>query len=162
MDGVSVTRDTLRMMARVPEDMVSLPAEDDWAAWLSVTRAADGERDAVVLLSIAVTPYALPAAAGRALAAKLAARHPGPAAHIEEFSTPEGNPAARFRCLVTQERNGRTVTTAQAQVLVAFPGPGALAVVSGVALHPDDLDRAAELVAGIAARVTVTAASAAA
>ena len=54
------------------------------------------------------------------------------------------------------------MTTGQAQALVVFPGAGALGVVSAVCPDPADLDRAAALVTEIAARMTVTAAPAAA
>ena len=37
MSGVSVTRDTFQMMALVPEDLVDLPADGEWAAWLTST-----------------------------------------------------------------------------------------------------------------------------
>ena len=45
---------------------------------------------------------------------------------------------------------------------MVFPGAGALGVVSAICLDVADLERAAGLVAGIAARMTVTAATAAA
>jgi hypothetical protein len=89
-------------------------------------------------------------------------RHPEPAAVIDEFRTPGGAPAVCLRCPVTQRLRGRDVTTWQAQALVAYPGAGALGVVSGVALDAADLDRAAALVAEIAAGMTVTVATAAA
>ena len=38
MNGVSVTRDAFQMMALVPEDMVGLPADGEWAAWLTSTQ----------------------------------------------------------------------------------------------------------------------------
>ena len=91
----------------------------------------------------------------------LRARHPA-GALIEELATADGNPGLRVRCAVTERRGGRAVTTGQVQAFVAFPGAGALAVVSAVCPDPADLDRAAGLVAGIAARMTVTAATAAA
>ncbi|HEX3513019.1 MAG TPA: hypothetical protein VHT26_03325 [Trebonia sp.] len=164
MSGVSVTRDTFQMMALVPEDLVGLPADGEWAAWLTST-LVDG-RTAVVLVSITVTaldPPGMPkATAGESLAARVRATHPGNSALIEEFTTPGGNCAVRVRRVVTQRLNGRTVTTGQAQALVVYPAPGALGIVSGVALDPDDLDRAAVLVTEIAAGMTVTSAPAAA
>jgi hypothetical protein len=162
MSGVSVTRDTFRMMARVPEGLVDLPADGEWAAWLTST-PVDG-RTSVVLVSISVTALDAPhgARAGKSLAARLRARHPEGTALIEEFTTPGGNRAVGVRRIVTQRLNGREVTTGQVQALVVYPGPGALGVVSGIALDPDDLDRAAMLVRGIAAEMTVTSASAAA
>jgi hypothetical protein len=165
MSGISVTRDTFRMMAPVPEDLVGLPADDEWAAWLGVTSTAVDGRTAVVLVSIAVTPLdesPAGARAGESLAARVRAMHPDGAALIEEYTTPGGNRAVGVRRTVTQQVNGRDVTTGQAQALVVYPGPRALGVVSGVALDPDDLDRAAVLVTGIAAGMTITSASAAA
>jgi hypothetical protein len=165
MSGVSVTRDTFRMMAAVPEDLVSLPADDKWAAWLGVTSTTVDGRMAIVIVSIAVTALdEAPggARAGEWLAARVRAMHPEGTALVEEFATPGGNRAVGVRRTVTQQLNGRDVTTGQAQALVVYPGPGALGVVSGVALNPDDLDRAAALVTGIAAGMTITSASAAA
>ncbi len=165
MSGVSVTRDTFRMMAPVPEDLVGLPADDEWAAWLGVMSTVVDGRTAVVLVSIAVTPLDESpggARAGESLAARVRAMHPDGAALIEEYTTPGGNRAVGVRRTVTQPVNGRDVTTGQAQALVVYPGPRALGVVSGVALDPVDLDRAAVLVTGIAAGMTITSASAAA
>jgi hypothetical protein len=163
------------MIAPVPEDLVSLPADGEWAAWLGLTGTPVDGKAAVVLVSITVTaldappgaasPGAAPPGAGRAaesLAARVRARYPEGTALIEEFTTPGGNPAVGVRRTVTQRVDGRKVTTGQAQALVVYPGPGALGVVSAVALDPDDLDRAAELVTGIAAGMTVTSAPAAA
>ncbi|MGH3246596.1 MAG: hypothetical protein ACRDOI_10360 [Trebonia sp.] len=165
MSGVSVTRDTFRMMALVPEDLVSLPADGEWAAWVGLTSSAVDGRNAVVLVSITVTALDVPqgaAGAGEALVARVRARHPEGTAVVEEFTTPDGNRAVGVRRTVAQRVNGRDVTTGQAQALVVYPGPGALGVVSGVALDPADLDRAADLVTEIAAGMTVTSASAAA
>jgi hypothetical protein len=166
MSGVSVTRDTFRMIAPVPEDLVCLPADGEWAAWLGLTSTPVDGRTAIVLVSITVTALddAPPGAgrAGESLAARVRAGHPEGTALIEEFTTPDGDPAVGVRRIVTQQVNGRDVTTGQVQALVVYPGPGALGVVSGVALDPDDLDRAAVLVMGIAAGMKVTSASAAA
>ncbi len=167
MNGVSVTRDTFRMTALVPEDLVGLPGEAEWAAWLGFTgtQAGESERTAVVLVSITVTALGAPqrgAKAGESLAARVRARHPEGTALVEQFTTPGGNPAVSVRRTVTQRVNARDVTTGQAQALVVFSEPGALGVVSGVALDPDDLDRAAVLVTEIAAGLTVTSAPAAA
>jgi hypothetical protein len=168
MSGVSVTRDMFQMVALVPEELVGLPADGEWAAWLTST-PVEG-RTAVVLVSITVTPLEPPLGtskgrAGDSLAARVRARHParrsgGPL--IEEFTTQGGHCAVSVRRVVTQRLNGRDVTTGQAQALVAYPVPGALGIVSGVALDPDDLDRAAVLVMEIAAGMTVTSAPAAA
>ena len=168
MSGVSVTRDTFQMMALVPENLVGLPADAEWAAWLTST-PVEG-RTAVVLVSITVTALDPPpgtakqgtAKACESLAARARAIHPAGTALIEEFTTPGGNRAVSVRRTVTQRVNGRDVTTGQAQALVVYPGPGALGIVSGVALDPDDLDRAAVLVTEIAAGMTVTSAPAAA
>jgi hypothetical protein len=48
----------------------------------------------------------------------------------------------------------------KAQALVIYPEPGALGIISGICLSPDDLDPLAVLVAGIAARMTITRAAA--
>jgi hypothetical protein len=165
MSGVCVTRDTFRMMALVPEDLVGLPADGEWAAWLGLTSTPVDGRTAVVLVSITVTALSAPqgaARAGESLAARVRARHPEGTALIEDFTTPGGNRAVSVRRTVTQRVDGRDVTTGQAQAFVVYPGPGALGVVSGVALDPDDLDRAVVLVTGIAAGMTVTSAPAAA
>ncbi|MGH3212833.1 MAG: hypothetical protein ACRDNO_34245 [Trebonia sp.] len=153
------------MAVLVPEDLVVLPADGEWAAWLTST-PVEG-RTAVVLISITVTPLepppgALKGRAGDSLAARVRARHPAGAALIKEFTTQGGNCAVSVRRVVTQRLNGRDVTTGQVQALVAYPVPGALGIVSGVALDPDDLDRAAVLVMEIAAGMTVTSAPAAA
>jgi hypothetical protein len=165
MNGVSVTRDAFQMMALVPEDLVGLPADGEWAAWLTSTRV--GGRTSVLLVSITVTALDPPPGTQKAnacepLAARVRARHRAGSALIEEFTTQGGNQAVGVRRIVTQRLGGRAVTTGQAQALVVYPGPGALGIVSGVALDPDDLDRAAVLVMEIAAGMTVTSAPAAA
>ena len=165
MSGVSVTRDTFRMMVAVPEDLMGLPADDEWAAWVGLTSTSVGGRTAIVLVSITVTaldPAPGQARAADSLAARVRARHPDGSALVEEFATAGGNRAVSVRRTVTQRVGGRDVTTGQAQALVVYPGPGALGVVSGVALDPGDLDRAAALVTEIAGGMTVTSASAAA
>ncbi len=179
MDVRGITPHPFRVSARVPDDMVSLDADGEWAAWTGVDcttvspgdgpgdgageGAGDGGRTSVVLVAIAVTPFAaVPGAApGEVLRAALHARHPA-GALIEELTTADGDPVLRVSRTVTQRRGGRAVTTGQVQAFVSFPGAGALAVVSAVCPDPADLDRAAGLVAGIAARLTVTAATAAA
>jgi len=171
MDVLVITPHPFRITARVPDDMVRLDSGGEWAAWTGVASArasadpgaGDGERTSVVLVAIAVTPFA-PApgiAPADALSATLRARHQAGAV-LDELSTADGNPGLRVRCAVTERRGGRTVTTGQVQAFVAFPGAGALAVVSAVCPDPADLDRAAGLVTGIAARMAVTAATAAA
>jgi hypothetical protein len=173
MDVSGVTPHPFRMLATVPEGMVGMPADGDWAAWTGFWSAPVDGRDAVILVSITVTAFDASGAGGVStagetgtaadvLAARLRVRHPDPAAVIEEFRTPGGEPAVCLRCSVTEHVRGRDVTTWQAQALVAYPSAGALGVVSGVALDPADLDRAAALVSGIAAGMTVTVAPAAA
>jgi hypothetical protein len=153
------------MMAPVPEHLVGLPADGEWAAWLTST-PVDG-RMSVVLVSITVTALDPPSGTAKAkacesLAARVRSRYRDGTALVEEFTTPGGRDAVSVRRVVTQRVSGREVTTGQAQALVVFPAPGALGVVSGVALYPDDLDRAAALVTEIAAGMTVTSAPAAA
>ena len=164
MDVFGVTPHQFRMTARVPDDMVTLDTDGEWAAWSGFDCATDGEHTSVVLVAIAVTSFcpAPGAAPAEALRAMLRARHAAGPAVIEELSTTDGNPALRIRCQVTEQRGGRPVTTGQAQAFVVFPGAGALGVVSAVCPDAADLDRAAVLVAGIAARMTVTAATVAA
>jgi hypothetical protein len=160
VNGVSVTRNSFRLLAVIPDDLVSLPAEagDDWAAWVGVSCVPVGGRTALVLVSITVTALG----AGGGLVAAVRARHPEPGAVTEEFTTSDGCAAVAFRGPVTEEVRGGRVATGQAQAFVVYPGPGALGVVSGVCFHPDDLDRAAGIVTGIAARMTVTGVTAAA
>ncbi|HVT70422.1 MAG TPA: hypothetical protein VHF26_21935 [Trebonia sp.] len=162
--GVSVTRDPFRMTAFIPEDTVSLADDGGGADWTGVWTAPVAGRNAIVLVSIAVTAFDPPpaGAAGEVLTARLRARHPEGGMLIEEFAAHDGNPALAMRQTVTQRVNGRDVTTGQAQALVIYAKARALGVVTGVATHPADLDRAAALVTGIAERMTVTAASAAA
>jgi hypothetical protein len=117
----------------------------------------------VVLVSIAVAAIDLAARKpGDVLARALAARPPSGTAATDEFTTADGQPAVRVSRTVTRRLRGRAVTTGQAQALVVFPGAGALGVVSAVCPDPADLDRAGSLVMRIAARMTVTAAPAAA
>jgi hypothetical protein len=164
MNGLSIAQDTYQMSVTVPEDLVGMQTEGEGegAAWHGVTCAEVDGRRSVVLVSITVTAFHPQKSAGDALDARLQARHADGSARIEQFSVPGGNPAFSVRRVVTQRVNGRDVTTGQAQALVAYPAAGALGVVSAVALDPADLDRAADLVTGIAAGMTVTGASAAA
>jgi hypothetical protein len=164
MDVTGVTPHPFRMTARVPDGMVSLEAGGEWAAWSGVDRCADGGRESIVLVSIAVTAFhpAPGTAAGDVLRAALQSRHPAAHGVVDEFAAADGSPALRVRGEVRQRLRGRTVRTGQAQALVAFPGAGALGVVSAVCPDLADLDRAAELVGAITAQMTVTAAPAAA
>lgn len=169
-NGLSLSQDAFQMSLTVPDDLVGEPTEGDgeWAAWQGVTCVQVGGKSAVVLVSITATAFQPGRDASDALAARLRAKypeypgHPDGGACIEQFATPGGNPAVAVRRVATQRVNGREVTTGQAQALVAYPGAGALGVVSGVALDPDALDRTAELVVEIAAGMTVTSAPAAA
>jgi hypothetical protein len=187
MDVLGVTTHPFRMTASVPDEIVSLEADGEWAAWSGVAiwsgaqgAGAEGAGVAesgvagggkggggpvsVALVSIAVAPLRLAsgAVAGETLRAALQERHPTGSAVIDEFATAGGHPALRVRDIVTQAVNGRPVTTGQAQVLVVFPGAGALGVVSGICPDPADLDRATALVCEIAAQLSVTANQAAA
>jgi hypothetical protein len=163
MDVMGDTPHPFLMTASVPDEMIRLDAGGEWAAWSGVDCTAGGGRVSVVLVSIAVAALdPVPRAPREALKAALAARHPARAGVVDEFSTADGSPALRVRGTVTQQVNGHPVTTGQAQALVVFPGAGALGVVSAVCPDPADLDRAAALIAQIAARMTVTAAPAAA
>ena len=197
MDVLGVTPHPFRMTASVPDEMVSLDADGEWAAWSGVAiwsggtgaggtgasgtgpggtgggrhgaggwggRPRGSGPESVALVSIAVTPLRLAsaAAAGETLRAALRERHPAGTAVIDEIATAGGNPALRVRETVTQLVNGHPVTTGQAQVLVVFPGAGALGVVSGICPDPADLDRAVALVSEIAAQLSVTAGQAAA
>ena len=183
MDVLGVTPHPFRMTAKVPDEIVSLEADGEWAAWSGVAiwagakgagRKGDGNEGngsmgasgavSVALVSIAVAPLRLTsgAVAGETLRAALRERHPTDAAVIDEFATAGGHPALRVRDVVTQPVNGHPVTTGQAQVLVVFTGAGALGVVSGICPDPADLDRAAALVCEIAAQLSVTANEAAA
>jgi len=164
MNGLSIAQDAYQMSVTVPETLVGMQTEGegDGAAWHGVTCAEVDGRRAVVLVSISVAAFHPQKSAGDALDARLQARHADGSACIEQFSVPGGNPAFSVRRVATQRVNGRDVTTGQAQALVAYPGAGALGVVSAVALDPADLDRAADLVTGIAAGMTVTGAPAAA
>ena len=164
MDVTGITPHPFRVLASVPDDMVSLAPDGDWATWCGVDCTLDGRRRAIVLVSIAVTAFkpAPGVTAGEFLAAALRARHPAGTGVIDQLATAGGHPAVRVSGPVTQQVNGRPVTTGQAQVLVVFPGAGALGVVSGLCPDPADIGRAAGLVAGIAAGMTVTATSAAA
>jgi hypothetical protein len=164
MDVTGNTPRPFRIMASVPDEMISLDADGDWAAWLGLDYAEADGRASVVLVSIAVT--ALDPARGRGVAEVLAAavreRHPAGTGVVAEFRTAAGDAGVRVQGEVTRKVGRRTVTTGQAQALVAFAGAGALGVVSGICPDPADLDRAGSLVAVIASRLTVTAAPAAA
>jgi hypothetical protein len=162
MNGLRIDQDAYRMTVTMPENLVGMPADDDWAAWQGVTWATVDGRSAVVLVSITVTAFQPGKDVNDELAGRLRDRHPEGSARVEQLTTQGGNPAVVVRRVATQRVSGRDVTTGQAQALVAYPGAGALGIVSGVALDPDDLDRAADLVTEIASGMTVTVASAAA
>lgn len=162
MNGLSIDQDEYRMTVAMPENLVGMPADDDWTAWQGVTCTAVDGRSAIVLVSITATAFRPGKNVNDELARRLRDRHPEDSARIEQFTTQGGNPAVVIRRIATQPVNGRDVTTGQTQALVAYPGAGALGIVSGIALDPGDLDLAADLVTGIAAGMTVTGAPAAA
>jgi hypothetical protein len=163
MDVMGSTPHPFRVTASVPDEMVSLDPDGEWAAWSGVDcRSAHG-RTSVVLVCLAVAPFdPAPGTSGAALEAALRARHPIGAGRVDEFTGVSGNPGVRVSSMVTQRVNRRRVTTGQVQALVVFPGARALGVVSAICPDPADLDRAARLALRIAARMTVTAATAAA
>ncbi len=135
--------------------------KDGGISWLGLTAGPHAGRWSMLLIAITVTPFDPPpdiAPAGL-LAAMLRAGYPPGTALIEEFQAP-GGPAVGIRRAGTLDLNGTQLTTGIAQALVIYPGPGALGIVSGICLSPDDLDPLAVLVAGIAARMTVTRAAA--
>lgn len=81
---------------------------------------------------------------------------------VEEFQTSAGHPAIGIRRIRpgAPRENGRlAVNTGQAQVLVVYREARALGVVSGACRDPRDLNATAALVAGLVARMTVTAAA---
>ena len=86
----------------------------------------------------------------------------GDRAVVEEFRTTAGHPAIgirRIRRGAPREDGRRVFSTGQAQVLVVYRAAGALVVVSGACRRPADLNATAALVAGLVARMTVTAAA---
>jgi hypothetical protein len=159
---------------RVPKDLVRVPAAGTGADLLFT---ADGVADpagdgggAAIVVSITVLPFELPpeVAAGEALGAMVRARDRGGRADragravVEEFRTTAGHPAIgirRIRRGAPRENERRAVSTGQAQVLVVYRAAGALGVVSGACRNPADLNATAVLVAGLVARMTVTAAA---
>jgi hypothetical protein len=178
-NGLSAHLGVFHLAASVPGDLVAVAAEgpedegwDDgaWAAWQGISCTVVDGRSAVVLVSMTVTALRQEPGtresgtgdAGGALAARLRARHAGTGARVRRFVTADGHPGVSTTRVVTQRLNGRDVATAQAQALVAYPEAGALGIVSAVAVDPADLSRAARLVSGIAARMSVTSTAAAA
>jgi hypothetical protein len=141
--------------------MVGLPADGSGADLVFTVAGARDGRDDFIVVSITVVPFDPPSrvAAHEVLAAMIRSRAPEKSALVEEFTTPAGCPAVGIRRAATQEIGGRPVTSGQAQALVVYREPGALGVVSGACRHAADLDTTAVLVAGIAARMTVTAAA---
>ena len=135
--------------------------KDGGISWLGLAAEPHARRWSMLLISITVTPFDPPpgiAPAGT-LAAMLRAEYPPGAALIEEFQVP-GGPAVGIRRAGTLDLRGTQLTIGIAQALVIYPAPGALGIVSGICLSPDDLDPLAVLVAGVAARMTVTCAAA--
>jgi hypothetical protein len=130
--------------------------KDGGASWLGLAAGPYAGRMAMMLASITVTPFDPPEGLAPAgvLASMLRAEYPADAALIEEFQAP-GGPAVGIRRAGTLDLADRHLATGVAQALVVYPEPGALGIVSGICLHPDDLDPVAALVAAIAARMTV-------
>ena len=159
MSGLGRSNGPFLLNAMVPRDLVSLPADGSGADLIFAVAGTRDGRDAVVVVSITVTPFDPPpgVAAHEVLAAMLRSRAPEKSGLVEEFTTPAGCPAVGIRRAATQEIGGRPVTSGQAQALVVYREPGALGVVSGACRRAADLDTTAVLVAGIAARMTVTA-----
>jgi len=150
---------------RVPRELVRVPAAGTGADLLFT--AADGRNggDATIVVSVTVLPFALPpgVTAAEALAAMLRERDRGDRAVVEEFQTAAGHPAIgirRIRPGAPRENGQLAVSTGQAQVLVVYCAAGALGVVSGACRSPRDVNATAALVAGLVARMTVTAAAA--
>jgi hypothetical protein len=143
--------------------MVRVPAAGTGADLLFTAAGTQGR--AAIVVSVSVLPFALPAevAAGDALGAMLRARDRGDRAVVEEFRTAAGHAAIGIRRIRrgAPADNGRLAfNTGQAQVLVVYRAAGALGVVSGACRHPGDLNATATLVAGLVARMTVTAGAA--
>ena len=164
MGRVGQSNGTFRISVRVPRDMVRVAAAGTGADLLFTATDARNGGDATIVVSVTVLPFALPPgiSAREALAAMLRARDRGDRAVVEEFQTAAGNRAIGIRRIRpgTPRENGRlAVNTGQAQVLVVYREAGALGVVSGACRSPRDLNATAALVAGLVARMTVTAAA---
>jgi hypothetical protein len=149
---------------RVPRGLVRVPAAGTGADLLFTAADTRNGGDPAIVVSVTVLPFAVPpgVTAGEALAAMLRERDRGDRAVVEEFQTAAGHPAIGIRRIRpgTPKENGRlSVNTGQAQVLVVYCAAGALGVVSGACRHPRDLNATAALVAGLVARMRVTAAA---
>ena len=156
---------------RVPKDLIRVPAAGTGADLLftaagDADRAGDGgpagDGGAAIVVSITVLPFQLPpeVAPGEALGAMVRTRGRGDRAVVEEFRTAAGHPAIgirRVRRGAPREDGRRAVSTGQAQALVVYRAVGALGVVTGACRSPADLNATAALVAGLVARMTVTA-----
>jgi hypothetical protein len=160
---VGQSNGTFRINVRVPRDMVRVAAAGTGADLLFTATDARNGGDATIVVSVTVLPFALPPgiSASEALAAMLRTRDRGDRAVVEEFQTAAGHPAIGIRRIRPgAPENGRlAVNTGQAQVLVVYREAGALGVVSGACRSPRDLNATAALVAGLVARMTVTAAA---
>ncbi|HEY5018625.1 MAG TPA: hypothetical protein VII59_17795 [Streptosporangiaceae bacterium] len=164
MGRVGQSNGSFSINVRVPRDLVRVPAARTGADLLFTAADTRNGGDATIVVSVTVLPFALPpeVSAGEALAAMLRARDRGDRAVVEEFSTAAGHPAIGIRRIRpgAPRENGRlAVNTGQAQVLVIYREAGALGVVSGACRNPRDLNATAALVAGLVARMTVTAAA---
>lgn len=164
MGRVGQSNGTFRINLRAPRDLVRVPAAGTGADLLFTATDARNGGHATIVVSVSVLPFALPpeVTAGEALAAMLRARDRGDRAVVEEFRTAAGHPAIGIRRIRpgAPRENGRlAVNTGQAQVLVVYREAGALGVVSGACRNPRELNATAALVAGLVARMTVTAAA---
>jgi hypothetical protein len=156
---------------RVPKDLIRAPAAGTGADLLFTAAGVAGPAGdgggAEIVVSITVLPFELPpeVAAGEALGTMVRARGRGDRAGravVEEFQTAAGHPAIgirRIRRGAPREDGRRAVSTGQAQALVVYRAAGALGVVTGACRNPADLNATAALVAGLVARMTVTAAA---
>lgn len=164
MGRVGQSNGTFSINVRVPRELVRVPASRTGADLLFTAADSRNGGDATIVVSVTVLPFALPpeVTAGEALAAMLRARDRRDRAVVEEFLTAAGHPAIGIRRIRpgAPAENGRlAVKTGQAQVLVVYREAGALGVVSGACRNPRDLNATAALVAGLVARMTVTAAA---
>ena len=133
MDVLGITPHPFRMTARVPDDMVCMDTDGEWAAWAGFDCTTDGERKSVVLVAIAVTPFApAPGAApAEVLKAMVRARYPaGTAASWDVM-------AKYFRRDPPDEADARSYNLIQrtaylSVIFVLFP----LVIWTGLAMSP--------------------------
>ena len=164
MGRIGRSNGAFRISVRVPRHLVRVAAAGTGADLLFTATDAGNGRDAMIVVSVSVLPFTLPTgiSADQALAAMVRARDRGDRAVVEEFQTAAGHPAIgirRIRPGAPREDGRLAVNTGQAQVLVVYPETGAIGVVSGACRRPGDLNATASLVAGLVARMRVTAAA---